>query len=220
MGRKKGCRMSTRITHQADGTARGQTQQNTANSIIDRFRAIPHNSKCRYGERGAAAAKPKAQIILDAAKVSAASGGNSEPKQGQRSQSARGFCPRSTMRVPQPDIIEHFGNADAVPQPPERCLSRKAGIVRCCLRDDHAGSGKLLGGSIRMQDKSIGNLHGDHRGKHRADEVQEIGDIIHGENNRAHGANDGHDQSDLLALELGGDGLGRDTGVSKHPGRW
>ncbi|MFZ2416067.1 MAG: hypothetical protein WAW64_05635, partial [Gemmiger qucibialis] len=26
--------------------------------------AIPHNSKCRYSERGAAAAKPKAQIIL------------------------------------------------------------------------------------------------------------------------------------------------------------
>ena len=98
------------------------------------FTAIPHDSKCRYGERGAADAKPKAQIILDAAKVSAASGGNSEPKQGQRSQSVRGFCPRSTMRVPQPDIIEHFGNADAVPQLPERCLSRKAGIVRCCLR--------------------------------------------------------------------------------------
>ena len=97
------------------------------------FKAIPHNSKCRYGERGAADAKPKAQIILDAAKVSAASGGNNEPKQGQRSQSARGFCPRSTMRVPQPDIIEHFGNADAVPQLPERCLSRQAGIVRCCL---------------------------------------------------------------------------------------
>jgi len=97
-----------------------------------KYWAIPHNSKCRYGERGAADAKPKAQIILDAAKVSAASGGNSEPKQGQRSQSARGFCPQSTMRVPQPDIIEHFGNADAVPQLPERCLSRKAGIVRCC----------------------------------------------------------------------------------------
>ena len=97
------------------------------------FKAIPHNSKYRYGERGAADAKPKAQIILDAAKVSAASGGCSEPKQGQRSQSARGFCPRCTMRVPQPDIIEHFGNADAVPQPPERCLSRQAGIVRCCL---------------------------------------------------------------------------------------
>jgi len=27
-------------------------------------KAIPHNSKCRYGERGAAADKPKAQIIL------------------------------------------------------------------------------------------------------------------------------------------------------------
>ena len=105
-------------------------------------KAIPHNSKCRYGERGAADAKPKAQIILDAAKVSAASGGNSEPKQGQRSQSARGFCPRSTMRVPQPDIIEHFGNADAVPQLPERCLSRKAGIVRCCLNISPPGSCK------------------------------------------------------------------------------
>jgi len=39
------------------------------------------------------------------------------------------------MRVLQPDIIEHFGNADAVPQLPERCLSRKAGIVRCCLKN-------------------------------------------------------------------------------------
>ena len=109
-----------------------QMDTKASNGDFD-FRAIPHNSKCRYGERGAADAKPNAQIILDAAKVSAASGGNSEPKQGQRSQSARDFCPRSTMRVPQPDIIEHFGNADAVPQPPERCLSRKAGIVRCCL---------------------------------------------------------------------------------------
>ncbi len=105
-------------------------------------KAIPHNSKCRYGERGAADAKPKAQIILDAAKVSAASGGNSEPKQGQRSQSARGFCPRSTMRVPQPDIIEHFGNADAVPQPPERCLSRQTGIVRCCLSNAWPTAGR------------------------------------------------------------------------------
>ncbi|MFR5930061.1 MAG: hypothetical protein ACLUGI_05415 [Subdoligranulum sp.] len=43
-----------------------------------------------------------------------------------------GLLPRSTMRVPQPDIIEYFGNADAVPQLPERCLSRKAGIVRYC----------------------------------------------------------------------------------------
>ena len=29
-----------------------------------KLKAIPHNSKCRYGERGAADAKPKAQIIL------------------------------------------------------------------------------------------------------------------------------------------------------------
>ena len=32
--------------------------------LLKRFEAIPHNSKCRYGERGAADAKPKAQIIL------------------------------------------------------------------------------------------------------------------------------------------------------------
>ena len=37
-------------------------------------------------------------------------------------------------------IIEHFGNADAVPQPPERCLSRQAGIVRCCLKYYSPGS--------------------------------------------------------------------------------
>ena len=30
--------------------------------------------------------------------------------------------------------IEHFGNAVAVPQPLERCLSRQAGIVRYCLQ--------------------------------------------------------------------------------------
>ena len=67
-------------------------------------RAIPHNSKCRYGERGAAAAKPKAQIILCAAKVSAASGGCSEPKQGQRSQSARGFCPEARCGYRNPTL--------------------------------------------------------------------------------------------------------------------
>ena len=55
--------------------------------------AIPHNSKCRYGERGAADAKPKAQIILDAAKVSAASGGNSEPKQGAAVAECEGLLP-------------------------------------------------------------------------------------------------------------------------------
>ena len=67
-------------------------------------KAIPHNSKCRYGERGAADAKPKVQIILDAAKVSAASGGNSEPKQGQRSQSARGFCPEARCGYRNPTL--------------------------------------------------------------------------------------------------------------------
>ncbi|MDD6875397.1 MAG: hypothetical protein PUD46_07585 [Subdoligranulum sp.] len=52
------------------------------------------------------------------------------------------------MRVPQPDIIEHFGNADAVPQPPERCLSRQAGIVRCCLKAKSLGILCGLQGSL------------------------------------------------------------------------
>ena len=120
----------------------------------NRTKAIPHNSKCRYGERGAAAAKPKAQIILDAAKVSAASGGCSEPKQGQRSQSARGFCPEARcgyrnptlssilatlMPCRTPSRSEALRSATAAcggswrGDPPKRCLSRKAGIVRCCL---------------------------------------------------------------------------------------
>ncbi|MFR7461858.1 MAG: hypothetical protein ACLUW8_13875 [Subdoligranulum sp.] len=50
---------------------------------------------------------PKAQIILDAAKVSAASGGNSEPKHDA---------------VRNPDIIEHFGKMWMPPQLPERVL--------------------------------------------------------------------------------------------------
>ena len=70
----------------------------------NRTKAIPHNSKCRYDERGAAAAKPKAHIMLDAAKVSAASGGCSEPKQGQRSQSARGFCPEARCGYRNPTL--------------------------------------------------------------------------------------------------------------------
>ena len=121
-------------------------------------KAIPHNSKCRYGERGAAAAKPKAQIILDAAKVSAASGGNSEPKQGQRSQSARGFCPRSTMRVPQPDIIEHFGNADAAPHTePQRGASERNRRLRRLLARRSAGAVlEPLGGNRAVLPKGFG----------------------------------------------------------------
>ena len=46
-------------------------------------------------------------------------------------ESARGFASKQLRSSMQPDII---GNADAVPQLPERCLSRKAGIVRCCLK--------------------------------------------------------------------------------------
>ena len=84
-------------------------------------KAIPHNSKCRYGEQGAAEAKPKAQIILDAAKVSAASGGNSEPKQGQRSQRVRGaFAPEARCGYRNPTLSSIL--ATQMP-----CRSRRSG---------------------------------------------------------------------------------------------
>ena len=135
---------------------RGESPSQRGPKSRRNFRAISHNSKCRYGERGAAAAKPKAQIILCAAKVSAAGGGYSEPKQGQRSQSARGFCPEARcgyrnptlssilatqMPCRTPSRSEALRSATAAcggswrGDPPERCLSRKAGIVRCCLRN-------------------------------------------------------------------------------------
>ncbi|MFR7618134.1 MAG: hypothetical protein ACLUZX_09510 [Subdoligranulum sp.] len=41
-------------------------------------------------------------------------------------------------------LIEHFGNADAVPQLPERCLSRKAGIVRCCPKNIYNPAARML----------------------------------------------------------------------------
>ena len=141
------------------------------------YKAIPHNSKCRYGERGAAAAKPKAQIILCAAKVSAASGGCSEPKQGQRSQSARGFCPEARcgyrnptlssilatqMPCRTPSRSEALRSATAAcggswrGDPPDRCLSRKAGIMRCCHKDKWLPAGTLRAdASIRPCNSTI-----------------------------------------------------------------
>ena len=68
-------------------------------------KAIPHNSKCRYGERGAADAKPKAQIILDAAKVSTASGGcGPNRSRGRLVAECEGLCPRKHDAVPQPTL--------------------------------------------------------------------------------------------------------------------
>ena len=36
-------------------------------------------------------------------------------------------------------IILSADTASEVPQPPERCLSRKAGIVRCCHKEKPGG---------------------------------------------------------------------------------
>ena len=79
-------------------------------------KAIPHNSKCRYGERGTVAAKPKAQIILDAAKVSAASGGNSEPKHdaGTATRHYRAFWQRRCRAAAAGAVLKPSGGNCAV----------------------------------------------------------------------------------------------------------
>ena len=92
------------------------------------FMAIPHNSKCRYGERGAADAKGERRQWR-----------KQRTEAGAAVAECEGLLPRSTMRVPQPDIIEHFGNADAVPQPPKRCLSRKAELCGVALYKSKSG---------------------------------------------------------------------------------
>ena len=83
------------------------------------LRAIPHNSKCRYGERGAAVAKPKAQIILCVlSSILATQMPCRTPSRSEALRSATAACGGSWRG-----------------DPPERCLSRKAGIMRCCLRN-------------------------------------------------------------------------------------
>ena len=83
------------------------------------LRAIPHNSKCRYGERGAADAKPKAQIILCVlSSILATQMPCRTPSRSEALRSATAACGGSWRG-----------------DPPERCLSRKAGIMRCCLRN-------------------------------------------------------------------------------------
>ena len=55
---RPGLQLKARIGHYM-GLGRGAPGEDAGIN-----RTIPHNSKCRYGERGAADAKPKAQIIL------------------------------------------------------------------------------------------------------------------------------------------------------------
>ncbi|MFZ2534318.1 MAG: hypothetical protein WAX13_09270, partial [Gemmiger qucibialis] len=91
----------TSFYNMADGVASVGGGRRAAGIVFDpgrlypakSFRAIPHNSKCRYGERGAADAKPKAQIILDAAKVSAASGRKQRTEAGAAVAECEGLLP-------------------------------------------------------------------------------------------------------------------------------
>ena len=88
-----------------------------AGSIPAAIRLIFENCyKCRYGERGAADAKPKAQIILDASKVSAASGGYSEPKHdaGTATRHYRAFWQRRCRAAAAGAVLKPQGGNCAV----------------------------------------------------------------------------------------------------------
>ena len=96
-----------------------------------KLKAAPHNSKCRYGERGAADAKPKAQIILDAAKVSAASGGNSEPKHdaGTATRHYRAFWQRRCRAAAAGAVLKpQGGNCAVLPKESTVQKSRSSGV--------------------------------------------------------------------------------------------
>ena len=115
------------------------------------FWAISHNSKCRYGARGAADAKPKAQIILDVlSSILATQMPCRTPSRSEALRSATAACGGSWRG-----------------DPPERCLSRKAGIVRCCLLDKNRkfrllqplhGQGYALFGGVHAQDFDAHNI--------------------------------------------------------------
>ena len=75
-------------------------------------------------------------------------------------------------------IIEHLGNADAVPQPPERCLSRKAGIVRCCPKLFYARKCRLG----RCAAGAGGQLVVAGAAQRRGNKVQQILVVIHNQN--------------------------------------
>ena len=91
-------------------------------------RAIPHNSKCRYGARGAATAKPKAQIILCVlSSILATQMPCRTPSRSEALRSATAACGGSWRG-----------------DPPERCLSRQAGIVRCCHKQKKRGRSQRI----------------------------------------------------------------------------
>lgn len=66
--------------------------------------------------------------------------------------------------------------------------------------------------SVALEDEEIRDLHRDHRRKNGADEVQEVGDVIHGEQDRADRTDHGHADADPAAVQLLRDGLAGNAG--------
>ena len=57
-----------------------------------------------------------------------------------------------------------------------------------------------------LQDKIIGDLHGDHRCKDRSDQIQEICDVVHRINDRCDGSDHGYDDGSPFLRNLFGNG--------------
>ena len=53
-------------------------------------------------------------------------------------------------------IILSADTASEVPQPPERCLSRKAGIMRCCLRSNRKSLASMIQPVFRPKQPEYG----------------------------------------------------------------
>ena len=96
--------------------SRGQSPRLSVSS-----KAIPHNSKCRYGERGAADAKPKAQIILDAAK------GERRQRRKQRTEAGAAVAECEGLLPPKHDAGTATRHYRAFWQ--RRCCAAAAGAV-------------------------------------------------------------------------------------------
>ena len=70
-------------------------------------------------------------------------------------------------------------------------------------------------GDVHLQQETVRDLHRDHRREHRTNQVQEIRDIIHGEQDGPHRADDRHRHGHVLAFQFIPDALGGNAGAPR-----
>ncbi len=79
--------------------------------------------------------------------------------------------------------------------------------------DDGVAHIELTARAAASEQEEVRDLDGDHRREHRADQVQEVRDVVHREADGADRADDGHDERGVLAVDLLRQGLGGDAGA-------